>query len=330
MVDYTKSTGSSGTMRIRDLGYRIEFHLKAGSSTFNHSLPYGFTVNGNTDNSNSFDFVSGGDWQLIRAWNVSSTQTVTFRLGDSGTSGLGGPTTLAAVINRATAPSAPPKPTYNAVTATSVHVILVDGDANGADIDSRRIGWSLSSTGNPTGYYTITDHTQTISGLTPGARYYLKAAMHNSEGWSPWGAFTGVTMLDVAAAPGIVQISEVTQTSVRATFADPADTGGAPVLERQLGWSNSAAGNPTTTATYGGSTTVAGLTPGLTYYFRSRTRNSVGWSPWSAATSVMLIAGAYVKVGGVWKKAVPYVKVGGVWKAHRPWGRQFGYWEETT
>jgi hypothetical protein len=74
---------------------------------------------------------------------------------------------------------------------------------------------------------------------------------------------------------------------------------------------------------------VSGLTPGDTYYFWTRARNSVGWGPWSASLKVMLIAGARVLAGGTWKRAVPYVNVGGVWKVAEPWVKDVGVWKKT-
>lgn len=325
MTDYTKSTGSTGTMMIRDTGTRIEFWLKAGSATFNYQLPWGYTVNGTTDNSNSFRFESGGDWQRLKYWTVTDSQTVTFRLYDTGTSGLGGPTTFSKAINRATAPDAPSKPSYSALTDTSVYITFTDGASNGATIDSRQIGYGTTTTPSTT---VSSDKSTTITGLKPGTKYYFRARTHNSEGWSSWSSYLAVTMLNEPDPPGVVTITDITQTSVIATFTDAASNG-ATILERQVGYSLTT-GTPTNTVTYSGSTTITGLKPGTLYYFRSRTRNSVGWSDWSVAKSATTIAGAYVRVGGVWVTAVPYVRVGGVWKTARPWGRLFGFWEEST
>lgn len=326
MTDWFKDTGSSGQMRIRDTGTRVEFALKAGSATFNHDLGWGYTVNGVTDNSNSFDFQSGGSWQTLRTFAVSESQTVYFRLQDSGTSGLGGPTVFSHAIDRAAPPNPPPKPSYSNVTSNSIYVTFSDGANNGAPIDQRQIGYGTNSA-SPS-QTVSSDGSTTITGLTPGTRYYFRARTHNSEGWSPWSVYTGATMLDEPSAPGGVSVGNITQTSVSVSFKDPTDTGGSAILERQIGYGTYPA-TPTTTVNYPGPITISNLKPGTQYYFRSRTRNAVGWSPWSAATIATTIAGAFVKVGGVWKPAVPYVRVGGVWKVARPWGRIVGYWEDT-
>lgn len=327
MVDYTKSTGSTGTMMIRDTGTRVEMWLKAGSATYNHNLQWGFTINGLTDNNRSFDFQSGGAWQKLGSWVVNTTQNVVFRLEDSGTAGLGGPTTLSHVIDRSTVPDAPSKPTLVSSTNTSVTVVFTDGGNGGEAIDGRQHGISLS-TGNPTA---IRDAPRqfTWGALEPGTRYYFRARTHNVNGWSAWSGYNSYVTLDVPTT-NVPTLSNITQTSVHVKYTD-GDDHGAPPLERQVGWSASSTGNPTATKNApGGEADVSGLVPGTVYYFRSRNRNSVGWGPWSAARSTKTTPGAFVKVGGVWRPAVPYVKVGGVWKVSRPWARIFGFWEESS
>lgn len=327
MVDYTKSTGSTGTMKISDNGTRVEMWLKAGSATFNHDLQWGFTINGVTDNSRSFDFVSGGDWQKLGSWVVNTTQNVVFRLEDSNTSGLGGPTTLSHVIERSTVPDAPSKPVMQSITSTSVTVEFTDGGNGGAAIDARQHGIS-ESTGSPT---SIRDAPRSFTwgALTPGTRYYFRARTHNVNGWSAWSGYNSYVTLNVPTT-NTPTLSNVTQTSATVTYTDKEDWG-SPVIERQVGWSTSSTANPGTTKNApGGVANVSGLIPGTVYYFRSRNRNSVGWGPWSPARSSKTTPGAWVKVGGVWKPAVPYVRVGGVWKVARPWARIFGFWEESS
>ena len=81
--------------------------------------------------------------------------------------------------------------------------------------------------------------------------------------------------------PGPFQISSYTDERVNGRALKTSD-GGSPILQWQLAWGT----KPTTADFVGdlnldGSGFVAGLTPGTTYYFWSRTRNAVGWSPLS-------------------------------------------------
>ena len=321
MTDWTKSTGSSGTMLIRDTGTLVEFWIKAGSSTFAYQMPWGYTVNGTTDNTNEFRFESGGAWQKIRTWTVSTDQTVTFRLFDTGTSGLGGPTTLSAAITRSTAPDAPSKPSISNIGSTSAAVTYTDGSNNGDAIDSRQVGYGTSSTSPQT---TIaSDRFDTISGLTPQTTYYVWARTHNSKGYSPWSARASFVTLNVPAAPTAPAISEITQTQVRADHTNNG-TGGSAITNYQYGYSLTNS-TPTTTFTQD-QHVITGLSPGKTYYFSARVKNAQGFSAWSTRTVAKTIAGARVKVGATWKDAVPYVKVAGVWKLARPYIKQIGVW----
>lgn len=327
MTDYTRSTGSSGTMMIRDTGSVVEFWIKAGSSTYAYKMPWGFTVNGVTDNSNTFRFESGGSWQKVRSWTVTTNQTVTFRLGDTGTSGLGGPTTLNAYINRASVPNAPASLTIGRVTSNSIDVTFTDGANNGSAIDQRQIGWATVSSGPVRSM--ASDGSTTIIGLTPGTTYYVWARSHNALGWGPWGGRKAATTLKVPDAPSTVVLSSVGQVSVYAKFTANGN-GGSPILEYEIGYGINAT-TPTNTVPSNGGTTVTGLAPGTKYYFWARARNTVGWGPWSAvAGTATTIGGCLIKVGAVYKPAIPYVKVAGVWKVMRPWGRIFGIWKESS
>lgn len=325
MTDYTKSTGATGTMMIRDTGTTVEFWLKAGSGTFNYDLPWAYVVNGTTSTWREFRFEEGGAWQRLGSWNVTYSQTVTFKLGDTGTVGLGGPTTFNQAISRATVPASPSTPSLSSVTATSVAVTFSDGANGGAAIDSRQIGYGTDGT---TPSSTISsDGSDTVSGLTPGTTYYFWARTHNSKGYSAWSARAQATTLRIPNAPNAPIISNIGPTSVVASWTPNWD-GGAPITGYEIGYSTSStppgSGTPATSPV-----TISGLTPGTTYYIWVRASNVVGWSPWSATSTAMTIAGVRIRVGGVWRIAIPYVRQGGVWRLARPWVRSAGVWKET-
>ena len=324
MTDYVKSTGSSGTMMIRDTGTVVEFWLKAGSSTFNHDLPWAYVINGVSSDWKEFDFQSGGDWQKLGAWTVTTDQTVTFKLGDTGTSGLGGPTTLSAAINRATIPQAPDPVTFSSHTGTSLMASFTFNGNGGAAIDSKQIGYGTSS-GSPQ-HIVSSDGSTSITGLANGTKYYFWARVHNSEGWSPWSSVRSVTTYRVPDAPDPVILTSIRQTKIDANFFDNGN-GGTAIIERQIGYGLSS--SAPTSFISGNDVTITGLSPGKKYYFWSRVRNSVGWSPWSAVKSATLIAGAVVMVGTEAKRAVPYVKVAGVWTLAEGYVRSTGVWKQS-
>jgi hypothetical protein len=240
MTDYTRGTGSSATMMIRDTNPggssgNVEFWLNSNnSSTFDHDLPWSYTIDGYAyPGYHEHNYNANSGWNLISSWNITYSQTVNFRIGATGTSGFGGPTSFDQWIQRATAPAAPSTPTFPAVGPTEVTVAWTPNSDGGAAIDNYNIGWGLTS-GGATSFVTST------------------------------------------TSPKV----------------------------------------------------VAGLSPGVTYWFWVQAHNSVGWGGWSASSTVTTIAGARIKVAGVWVFAVPYVKDAGVWKLAKPYVKDAGVWKE--
>lgn len=327
MTDYTWSVGNSGTMMIRDTGTYVEFWLKADSPTYNHELPWGYTVNGVTDNSNSFDFQITSSYQRFGRWNVTTDQTVTFRMYDSGTSGLGGAVTHTASIQRSSAPSAPGSWTIELIEDTQVRGDTDIYDNGGLAIDQFQVRYDDSSTAASPLYVIVSDTGYGyVTGLARGKTYYFWVRSHNAKGWSPWSARTQATTHNFPPAPNRPTLSGVTQTSVHTTFVGNGD-GGSPVLEWSNGYGTSSTTAQKTLTGY--NITIGSLTPGLTYYFWARGRNKYGWGPYSLSASVTLPAGAWVDVNGVKKRAVPYVRVSGVWKPVEPWAKIAGLWKKT-
>lgn len=334
MTDYHKATGSAGDMMIRDTGTTVEFWLQCDStSTFNHQLPWAYIVNGSTSSWLEFDFVSGGSWQKLGYRTITYSQTVTFKLGSTGTSGLGGPTNLSAYINRATAPDAPSTPTLSSISSTSIFATFHDGANNGAAIDSRELSYGTNPSGSPTRI--ASDGTTNVTGLTPGTTYYFWARTHNSEGYSPWSGRGQATTLRVPDAPSAPILTSVTQTSTIINFY-PNGNGGSAITGYDVGYAPAPGygdsvppSSPTTIIAATSPYTVTGLSPGKKYNFWARAKNAVGASPWSESRSITTIAGARVQVGTVSVPAVPYVRDGGVWKIARPWVKINGVWQET-
>lgn len=136
-------------------------------------------------------------------------------------------------------------------------------------------------------------------------------------------------MATVPEAPTTPNLSLITQTSVVVSFASNGN-GGSPVIEFQIGYGTSSFSPQSYYSTgldRGG--TITGLSPAQTYYFWTRARNAIGWGPLSGSRSTRTVAGARIKVGSIWKEAIPYVRVSGIWKAATPWGRYAGIWKET-
>lgn len=184
MVDYVKPIGTQAgsRMMIRDTGTYVEFWIISGSPyTYAYAFPWGYTINGSTTWTTG-RYESGGKWYRCGRWNIASSQTVTFRLGDTGTVGLNGPTTFSKFIDRVGKPDPPSKPVISNIKTTSAYVTFTDGDNNGDAIDKRQIMYGTSTT--PYDDWVYSDRSTTITGLKPGTRYYVWARTHNEKGWS--------------------------------------------------------------------------------------------------------------------------------------------------
>lgn len=132
MVDYTSPLGSAtdSLMMIRDLGQTVEFWVRSGSDlTYGYDFPYGWTVNGSTG-SGKFDYnapggkpwPAHGPWKKLREFTVQYSQTVTLRIGATGTAGLDGPDSFSKYLQRATG-----RVLYNGTWRTAIPYVKHNG-----------------------------------------------------------------------------------------------------------------------------------------------------------------------------------------------------------
>ena len=169
-----------------------------------------------------------------------------------------------------------------ATSATSGGEITSDG---GSAVTARGVCWSTNQSpttsdnkttnGSGTGSFT-----SSITGLTPGTIYNLRAYAINAVGtaYSNRVALTTLALLPVLTTADLTALTSTSATS----GGNITNDGGAPVTARGVCWSKSQ--NPTTSdskttdATGSGifSSSITGLTPGMTYYARAYATNSVG------------------------------------------------------
>lgn len=297
-----------------------------GSPVYNDSDPGDgvHTYNSSHNHKPKLQTASG---QVTIYHNADGTKTFSASVTMTGWQGLksSGSTnfTLPTIPRKSSPPS---MPLISSITNNSVFVTFEDG-TGGAPIDSREIGYGT----NPTTPQTIvpSDGSTTISGLSPGTTYYFWARTHNAAGYSDWSPRASATTHRVPDAPNAAGFSSLTQTSVSVSWTANGN-GGAPITGYDIGYGTNSSSPTTIISASTSPKTVTGLEPGTLYYFWVRAKNYVGASPWSAKTSVETIAGAWVKVGSTWKKAIPYVNVNGVWKLARVWVRSAGTWKETS
>ena len=170
-------------------------------------------------------------------------------------------------------------------SATSGGSVTSDG---GASVTARGVCWNTSANptiansktvdGNGTGTFV-----SSLTGLTPGTVYYVRAYATNSVGTS-YGvevSFTTVAATSLPVLDATTAASNITTTTATSGGNITSD-GGAPVTLRGVCWSTNT--NPTITdpKTNNGSgigtftSSLTGLTPGTVYYVRSYATNSVG------------------------------------------------------
>lgn len=183
--------------------------------------------------------------------------------------------------------------------ATSNSSVSNDG---GSPITSRGVCWSNTTTSPTTLNSRTVDGSGTgsfvssLTNLTPGTTYYLRAYAINSVGTSYGTVFTFNTVaLTVPSGITTTSASSITQTTA-SSGGSVTNGGGAPITAKGVCWSNTTS-SPTifNSSTNNGSGTVdfssslAGLTANTTYYVRAYATNSVGTS-YGAAISFTTLA----------------------------------------
>ncbi|MCX6245990.1 MAG: T9SS type A sorting domain-containing protein, partial [Bacteroidetes bacterium] len=140
-------------------------------------------------------------------------------------------------------------------------------------------------TGNHTSDGTgIGSFVSSITGLTAGTLYYVRAYATNSAGTSYGNEFS-FTTLPIITPPTVTTtaVSSITQTAA-ASGGNVTSDGGATVTARGVCWGTVCApvitGNHTSDGTGSGSfvSSITGLTTGTTYYVRAYATNSAGTS----------------------------------------------------
>lgn len=190
MVDYLQGTGVSGTMMIRDTGINVEFWINSGqSSTWWGSVNWAWE-SPNGQGNGFFGYNPGEGWKHVGTIAVTASGNVTWTIGDTGTQGVGGPTTQTVWLNRTPPPpptkrpSPPGAPTFSEITPTSVKVTWgASTDNGGSPIDSYLLRYwpNAAGTGPYVDHSSRNDRSRVVTGLTPGNEYRFVVFAHNGS-----------------------------------------------------------------------------------------------------------------------------------------------------
>lgn len=202
MTDYSVGTGASSSLIIRDDGYTVSAIIenRSGASYSNGRTWSIYLGNG----SSASGLFSIGRSSSVTVWSgvITTSMSVQFNMGATGTSGIGGPTTLNVNIFRATIPSPPQSPSFSEVSVTSLKVNFAGSASDGGsglDYYLVRVGKSNPPTaGTYTDLVTPTGTGNLFTGLDPGAEYYAVVYAHNAVGYSAASAVIGTRTLGPA------------------------------------------------------------------------------------------------------------------------------------
>ena len=240
--------------------------------TISNSHATGIMLSGTSNFVVSMTNLTANTTYYVKAYAINSQGTAYGEEVNFTTNAIGMPTVTTANVTNVTQ-----------TTATCGGNVTADG---GSTVTARGVCWSTSQNPTVSGSHT-TDGTGTgsftssITGLTQGLTYYVRAYATNSAGTSYGEQKTFTTNsvnLPTVTTNSVTNVQQTTATCGGNVTAD----GGSTVTARGVCWSTSqnptVSGSHTSNGTGTGSFTssITGLSPNTTYYVRAYATNSAG------------------------------------------------------
>lgn len=306
-------------------------------TSLSQSFPAGYTDNDANNTSRTFTGLAPGTvyWHRIFAFNgvADGGGYSDYSQNHTGTLGTPGAPAGGSV-------DGPGTPVISNQTSDSLTLTWTAPTSDGgATIDYYVLTqWNnVGGTGTPT-ILQVYDTTTDLTGLTPGQGYRWSVAGHNSAGTGPSSTPITVTLTSSPTAPSAPTFSNVLPTSLTIKWTAPSSTGGVALTGYKVRMfeGSDTSGSSTDVDLTGTATTtsITGLNPGQLYTFQIFAVNSStdndGLSDPSPTSTIQMLAGAWIRVAGDWKLAVPYVRTDGVWKLAVPYVRESGTWHLTS
>jgi hypothetical protein len=241
-------------------------------------------VYGTTTGSSTFSVTIGSGAGTFTSTLTGLTQGTTYFVRSFGTNVQGTSYGAETSFTTQTTPTVSVTNTPSLITTTSAISGGIISSTGGATVTVSGVVWSLTSTPTITLASKTTDgttsgtFTSSITGLTQGATYHVRAYATNYLGTSygPDITFTTITTPTVSSTATVTSITGTTATSGGTITVD----GGATVTSRGLVWGTTT-GSSTYSVTSGSGTgtytaSLTGLSIATTYFVRAFATNSAG------------------------------------------------------
>jgi uncharacterized protein (TIGR02145 family) len=272
--DITLTTAKSGGGIINEGGADIINKGICWGTTSNPSISGNYSVDGagpGEFTSDMADLIEGTVY-YVRAYATNSAGT-----------GYGNEETFTTLLSTVASVTTRAATEITYTTAVSGGDVSTDG---GAAITAKGICWNTAE--NPTidnnhTTYTGSENgfTGSMTGLTQGTVYYIRAYATNNKGTAYGNQVTFTTVANSVAVLTTKAVSAITLTSA-SSGGDITSDGGSPITEKGICWNT--AENPTIannhisggTGMVGFVSNLTGLTEGTTYYVRAYATNGKG------------------------------------------------------